>query len=216
VNHNVVRFALAAATLAMPTGARAHPPAEATVIVGVQIDPSLERGIVTHGLDEAVRLYRRDGLSIRWTESSESTGQIHLRLIVLRRDVVSARKRNTSLGLAPREAARTGRLAYVFFDPIEKLALREGVDISQVLGAAIAHELGHLLMPNQGHASEGLMRGAWGAPEARAADKGALKFSKPELAAMRRQLTPESVATAGSDREERALRPSGAMRRLPQ
>jgi hypothetical protein len=195
VNHAVLRFAVVTVVIGFPAGGLAQPAVAGTVVVGVQLDPTLPRRVITRGLDEAVRLYQRDGLSIKWTEARNAIEQIRLRLIVLHHDVVRSSKTDAALGIAPREAGRSGRLAYVFFEPIERLAVREGVDVSQVLGAAIAHELGHLLLPNRGHASEGLMRGAWGAPEARAANQGALKFSPTELIQIRSQLTPAPAVT---------------------
>jgi len=50
-------------------------------------------------------------------------------------------------------------LATVFYDRVE-LGTRGG-DISGVLGLAIAHELGHLLLGSGEHIDEGIMRPHW-------------------------------------------------------
>jgi hypothetical protein len=47
----------------------------------------------------------------------------------------------------------------------------------QVLGHAIAHELGHVLLNQQGHSPVGIMRGRWGYAEMRDASHGELLFT---------------------------------------
>jgi hypothetical protein len=56
--------------------------------------------------------------------------------------------------------ARAGVLATVFIDRIRRLALGLGVDYRILLGRAIAHELGHLLLGTSTH-GVGLMREIW-------------------------------------------------------
>lgn len=50
----------------------------------------------------------------------------------------------------------------------------------RMLGHAIAHELGHLLLNQPGHSDRGLMRGEWGLPEMRDAAFGELLFTPQE------------------------------------
>jgi hypothetical protein len=59
------------------------------------------------------------------------------------------------------DASRAGILATVYFESVEAAARRGGIDTSTLLGRAIAHEVGHLLMPGAGHSSNGLMRAPW-------------------------------------------------------
>jgi hypothetical protein len=58
------------------------------------------------------------------------------------------------------EAGR-GLLATVYADRVGLLAQNAGVDPAELLGRAIAHELGHLLLGTNQHASRGLMRASW-------------------------------------------------------
>jgi hypothetical protein len=51
--------------------------------------------------------------------------------------------------------------AYVFFDRVREFADRGHLDAWIVLGCAIAHELGHLLLPVNAHAADGIMRARW-------------------------------------------------------
>ena len=54
-----------------------------------------------------------------------------------------------------------GTLATVFADRVRALAPVLRVDEGTLLGRAIAHEIGHLLLGTRDHADAGLMRGFW-------------------------------------------------------
>jgi hypothetical protein len=54
-----------------------------------------------------------------------------------------------------------GTLATVFINRIEALAGKARADRSLVLGRAIAHEIGHLLLGSNAHGGSGLMREIW-------------------------------------------------------
>jgi hypothetical protein len=57
--------------------------------------------------------------------------------------------------------AGAGTLATMFVDRVEWLASQAGADAATVLGFAIAHEIGHLLLGTNAHAASGLMRAVW-------------------------------------------------------
>jgi hypothetical protein len=67
----------------------------------------------------------------------------------------------TAEGLDPTvegQAARgTGR-AYIYFRRVAFAAHQRARDVGTVLGMAIAHEVGHLLLPNNSHSIVGIMR----------------------------------------------------------
>ena len=60
---------------------------------------------------------------------------------------------------------RTGVLATVFIDRTRRVAGDLGLDHRVLLGRAIAHELGHLLLATPTHGSAGLMREVWSRDE---------------------------------------------------
>jgi hypothetical protein len=60
-----------------------------------------------------------------------------------------------------------GTLATIFADRAARLAADAQVEPSTVLGYAIAHELGHLLLGTATHARSGLMRSSWTTDEIR-------------------------------------------------
>jgi hypothetical protein len=54
-----------------------------------------------------------------------------------------------------------GALATIYLDRVERIADESGVPASVILGRAIAHEIGHLLLGNTRHSRQGLMREVW-------------------------------------------------------
>jgi hypothetical protein len=54
-----------------------------------------------------------------------------------------------------------GTMATIFRDQVWIVARRTGVDSSELLGRALAHEIGHLLLRAPGHSRTGLMRAVW-------------------------------------------------------
>jgi hypothetical protein len=97
------------------------------------------------------------------------------------------------MGVVPRSDAQ---IAYVFDSKVEALfqttlrAYSTGhidrrVSESQILGIAIAHELGHLLLALQGHSAEGIMRADWGLRDLRNATFGMLLFTPQQAEVLR-------------------------------
>jgi hypothetical protein len=58
------------------------------------------------------------------------------------------------LGVAPQETNRV----YLFWDRIARRAEEEFVLPQIVLGRVLAHEIGHHMLPQQGHSDTGIMR----------------------------------------------------------
>lgn len=57
--------------------------------------------------------------------------------------------------------ARIGALATVYVDRIAGLADNCDIDVGTLLGRAMAHEIGHLLLGTPEHADTGLMQALW-------------------------------------------------------
>ncbi len=76
--------------------------------------------------------------------------------------------------------------AAVFRDRVLAMAGRGGpCSEAELLGHALAHELGHLLLGTAAHSRYGLMAGRWRAPDLDRASVGNLLFSPAEAALMR-------------------------------
>ena len=70
--------------------------------------------------------------------------------------------RDLQLGFAAVDPAiHVGVLATIFYDRVQIVATRGGLESGELLGRAMAHEVGHLLLRAAGHSRTGLMRAVW-------------------------------------------------------
>jgi hypothetical protein len=77
-----------------------------------------------------------------------------------------------------------GVLATIYLDRVVLLSHRTGSALHTLLGRAIAHELGHLLMANNTHGAIGLMRGFWSEDELRSSRAADWTFSSQDAHAI--------------------------------
>jgi hypothetical protein len=61
----------------------------------------------------------------------------------------------------------TGKVAKVYADRVAEMARDAGANRARLLARAIAHEIGHLLLGNNRHSAQGLMRAVWSREELR-------------------------------------------------
>jgi hypothetical protein len=76
----------------------------------------------------------------------------------------------------------------------DEVATQAGVDSALLLGRAMAHELGHMLLGTSRHADTGLMRALWSQRELRDNNASDWQFSPAEAAAMRHGLSVRTRA----------------------
>jgi hypothetical protein len=85
-------------------------------------------------------------------------------------------------------AQQAGTLGTVYADRVVALAAQSGVDAGLLLGRAMAHEIGHLLLGTTRHAARGLMRGTWTSVELRRDRPWEWALLRDDAANMRRGL----------------------------
>lgn len=124
----------------------------------------------THGVPEdalvtaratAERILQAADVRVRWAQCpcSQPVGPVEL---MVRLSAAPPGSEPASLGFSYVDVGRkAGTLATVFDDRVHALATAARVDEGELLGRAIAHEMGHLLLGTHDHASAGLMRGTW-------------------------------------------------------
>jgi hypothetical protein len=78
--------------------------------------------------------------------------------------------------------------AVVLADAIQKRAVFGPTNFADLLGLAIAHELGHLLLRSASHSVAGIMRARWTEKGLSADDRGYLRFTYGEAESMRREV----------------------------
>jgi hypothetical protein len=89
--------------------------------------------------------------------------------------------------LSPKDGSY-GMIAQVCAECVEELAHTHTAEFAVILGAVMAHELGHLLLGMNSHAPTGLMSGFWNKKELDTIAAGRLLFAPREADRMRRQV----------------------------
>lgn len=161
----------------------------------------------------AASVFRKAGVESRWVESTEAAraapwnpatkGSFNPSDILL--DIIAGVMVDRLglpggvIGVAPgSEPGR--RLAYVFYDRVESLAARQmprrahenicaAASTAQILGYAMAHEIGHLLLNLETHSDAGIMRGNWDGKTLQDACYGYLLFTRQQAGIMRAELS---------------------------
>jgi hypothetical protein len=107
-------------------------------------------------------IFKGTGVELRWIEcpcDARPEGMtLSLRIIPRLFGSTTSKFRSDHLGFAAVDE-EGGELATIFYDRIESLG--KGGDLSNLLGLAAAHELGHLLLGSKAHTDEGIMRPNW-------------------------------------------------------
>ena len=166
---------LTVALVAMAPGSSSASPAPAVAASATMTVRVFEQGgVPRHSLDsaaqEAQTIFNRVGLEVSWTlcvgakHPAACDRQIGADELVVRIVAGPAPAADGSVAMgyalvAP--GSRHASLATVYFDLVQSTARSALVDPSRLLGRAIAHEIGHLLLPTRPHSRSGLMRAVW-------------------------------------------------------
>ena len=103
-----------------------------------------------------------DRRSDRQCERPRRPGDLVVRIMTSPASRETASEGGFRLGVAVIDpGTRVGEMATIFHDQIEAVARRTGVNRERLLGRALAHEVGHLLLREMGHSRSGLMRAVW-------------------------------------------------------
>ena len=158
----------------------------------------------------ATGIFKKTGVESRWIEpAAEGSFPLsHIQLKILP-SVLSLRSGlpdkfpDNAMGLAP-GSGPDRQSAYVFYDSVEAVATKHIADThantAQILGHAIAHEIGHLLLNVQTHSAAGIMRGDWNLWDLRNASFGSLLFTPRQAKAIREEVGRRSIASLPESR----------------
>jgi hypothetical protein len=144
--------------------------------------------IVESAQRELTRVYADIGVPLEWAGAEDRTDAgarraMHI-ILVDREAGVLRRSRDTVLG-ATMWTDKGTPAVYVFYQRVEAEARRHAVSLALLLACTLAHELGHVLMPDRGHSAEGLMRARWNGDDFHNANQGQLRFVPEQVAVMR-------------------------------
>jgi hypothetical protein len=149
--------------------------------------------------------YRAVGINMVWSTDVRSEPTIGVRVVIIPRAMTQKkcddeRISDAATGIAVSGAPDgPGRIAYIFYDRIERAALGEGAPVFRGLGHVIAHEIGHLLLGENSHVEQGLMRPNWIPRETHL-----LTLTESQV----RQVWQRFAVTGLSDPQRASVRPS--------
>jgi hypothetical protein len=152
----------------------------------IQVSVYNEASVQVHDVEIAERqasyLLAVAGVEVQWVNCDEIScagqprpGRITLR-IMWERDTHS----DEALGAAG-FSGNDGLYAKAFYRGIQRKAQEERINVGHLLGVAIVHEIGHLLL-GKTHSEEGIMRANWTSQELRRAAQGHLRFTAEQVA----------------------------------
>lgn len=150
---------------------------------------------------EAARVLQQIGIAVTWikcvvpakdatnAEACPSAGEQAPALVlnVLPRAMAERATRDKSLlGFAQlAEDGAPASVAFVFYHRVESLAMELRCARGVILGYALAHEVGHLLLGVNSHSPNGIMRARWTVKELRLASMGWFGFLPQQAAKIR-------------------------------
>jgi hypothetical protein len=146
--------------------------------------------LVHRAQQEVTRVYAEIGVPLEWGEPSDAATDASpaIRIVLLPYETGDLRRSELPVMGAAVRTPGGAAVAYIFYRRVQAEAGRYQVSADFVLACAIAHELGHLLLPSRAHAPEGLMRACWRRDEFRLAEHGELRFLPQDVAQIRARL----------------------------
>ncbi len=162
------------------------------IVVRVYDYAGVSRGTLAKAEEEASRIYDEAGVELAWLECATSQpeaekhsacelpmGALPVDLRILPAYMAARMNSNRiELGRAlPSSRTGSASAAWVFYERIGLLAESKVADRAQILGHALAHEIGHLLLGPDRHSSRGIMRAEWDRQHLEEASRGQLLFT---------------------------------------
>ena len=155
---------------------------------------------------EAARILANAGITVVWLDiDPDSPTELPVGAIVLRLQPTAGPKHDPkALGVALAPEIGDGFYATIFFDRVRERAadtvlIETGASLAAVMGHAIAHEIGHLLLGTNSHSGSGLMSAVWTVSEVRYLARGQLNFSPAEAAKMCSQVARRNAERAQAE-----------------
>jgi hypothetical protein len=170
---------------------------ELRVTVNVYNGTNLSSSDLSRAEREAEKIFLYAGIQLVWTagllsgDVNDSTPNerwkpASLQLRIWRRAVAGSRPSSSeTLGFC---LSLENGDAVVLADTIQKRAVFGPTNFADLLGLAMAHELGHLLLRSGTHSVTGIMRARWTEKRLRDDDRGYLRFTPGEAESMKSKL----------------------------
>lgn len=208
-----VALALLAGSLAAKTGRDADQ--EQALWVRIYDQAGVPKAALAAATVETGRLFRAAGVRISWQQPAMEWPKdvgTDMTAAAFRQPndrpyLVIRLTRRTPATTAPGALgyslpfAHRGAHVVIFYDRIEVLTRSGNLPESVVLGHAMAHELGHVLLGSSEHTSGGLMQASWTVAAWRLASAGLIGFDRAERKRVRASVPKVQVVDPVPPRE---------------
>jgi hypothetical protein len=139
---------------------------EVVVVLHLTDDAHISGRELAGAEEQATVVYHAAGVRAVWTDGHASTaepdGAFHVDVVLLSKEqVVEKCQLEEVAEQVFGRASRPDRRAYIFYNRIFDHARLTRSSVARLLGAVIAHEVGHLLLPAFSHSPLGIMRAHW-------------------------------------------------------
>jgi len=128
------------------------------------------------------------GIGVTWMDPAavEPAGAFAIQLLIRTRAINGS---GSVMGTTIGDAHETGGSAFVYYDRVLQSAHEREQDAARLLAYAIAHEMGHLLLPPPAHSPSGIMRPEWDGDDLRHIASGSLQFTAVQVNAIRAKVS---------------------------
>ena len=135
------------------------------------------------------------GVDVEWEPSdngasacrSDQDAPFCIQVLLRARNPQSAPGPQRVMGMALAADQRRAVLS-LYFDAVSAVARRYGSPRGEVLGLALMHEMGHVLLPPPSHSATGIMQPSWEGDDIRHVLSGDTTFTESQILAMRGRL----------------------------
>jgi hypothetical protein len=127
---------------------------------------ALDHAVRDRAAGEARAIVADAGVSADWRDCAQrhtcaaGSGELVVRIIRELGHPTAESRRALGYAVIDTTAGR-GTLATIYVNRVEDSAREAGADLALLLGRAIAHEIGHLILRTNAHTDQGLMRAIW-------------------------------------------------------
>jgi hypothetical protein len=185
--------------------------AHTQVSVSVYNDAQVPSDILTRAEQQAARIFLRAGFGVAWLNCPHTTSgggatvcsdlvPGHLAIRIISR--IASSTSDAAFGVAFLAHDGTGCYSDVFWKRAQELHANSNVNLADILGSVIAHEMGHLLLGSNAHAISGIMRAHWQSGELRGIAMGTLMFLPEQSKRMRFRIATSKALLVSRERPE--------------
>jgi hypothetical protein len=173
---------------ASPRAASAERPPRQVITVRVYDYTGVPDAMLSHAKEDVSRVYSQAGIDVTWIDVRDTNpaAGFAIQIMIRRRPVDGSTSASGSvMGTSLGDTHDVGGSAFVFRDRVTHVAHERQQDVARVLGYAMAHEMGHLLLPYPAHSASGIMRAEWDGDDLRHIANGSMLFTPAQAALIR-------------------------------